>query len=128
VNTETTEPRDEDGPISGQRSTIQVLADLADQHPTLPASFTTIHTPGHGSPARLDMQLDTPTGFEQWRTALHIPAGAVTLHYCGTRSWISAETERHGTAIRLSAHGIVLTEQQVTAPRDASETAPAVTA
>ena len=126
MNTETTEPIT--NTIGAQRHALQVLADLTEQHPTLPAPYIVIHRPYRGGPADLHLQLDTPSDFEQWRTALRVPADDVTLRFGGVSSWISAETTIDGVLVAFSGHGIALTAQQITAPRTIDETAPAVIA
>jgi len=115
VTTEITEP------IAGQRSAVQVLADLAAQHPELPAAFITIHQPWSGDPARLDMQLSTPTAFNLWRAVLDVDPNRVTLHPSGRGSWIEATTVHEGIPINISSHGILLTKDQLDAPRDTTE-------
>lgn len=115
MTTETT------GPISGQRSAIEMVAELADQFAELPNAYIVIHQPWEGAPARLKFQLDTPTGFEQWRTALGIEPNAVHLYPHGVSSWVLASTVRNGIDIEISAHGILLTEAQLSAPRTRDE-------
>ncbi|MFJ8023329.1 hypothetical protein [Streptomyces sp. NPDC096311] len=104
-------------PISGQRSAVQVLADLIVQHPELPAAYITVNLPWKGAPSRLDLQLGTPTDFEQWRTALGIAPAFVSLHPSGRDSWVTADGVRDGIHINVSAHGILLTNDQLDAPR-----------
>ncbi|MFD4569337.1 hypothetical protein ACFWOX_33870 [Streptomyces sp. NPDC058467] len=108
-------------PIAGQRSAVQVLADLIGQHPELPAAFITVHEPWKGEPARLDLQLSAPTLFNPWRSVLDVDPARVVLHPSGRASWIEATTVREGIHIVISAHGILLTNDQLAAPRDTSE-------
>lgn len=115
MTTETT------GPISVQRSAIRMADELADQFADLPNAFIVINRPWKGAPARLALQLDTPSGFEQWRTALGIEPDAVFLYPNGPGSWVLASTERDGIEIQITAHGILLTEAQLLAPRARDE-------
>ena len=108
-------------PIAVQRSAIQALAELADQFPDLPDAYIVIHQSWKGAPARLKLQLDNPTGFEQWRTALGIKPAAVHLYPHGISSWVLASTVRDGIDIEISAHGILLTQDQLSAPRTRDE-------
>jgi hypothetical protein len=108
-------------PIAVQRSAIQTVAELADQFPDLPDAYIIIHQSWMGAPARLKLQLDTPTGFEQWRTALGIKPAAVHLYPHGVSSWVLASTVRDGIDIEISAHGILLTQDQLSAPRTRDE-------
>lgn len=122
MTTETT------GPITGQRSAVQLLAALIDQHPELPNAYIVIAQPWKGAPSRLDLMPETPTGFEQWRTALGIAPASVTLHPHGRDSWVAAETVRQGSRISIAAHGIVLTHDQLSAPRHCETETAEVTA
>ncbi|MFE9764658.1 hypothetical protein ACFYPC_09025 [Streptomyces sp. NPDC005808] len=103
--------------LTVQRSAIQVLADLTVEHPELPAAYITIRAPWQGEPSRLDLQLDTPTEFEQWRTALGIPSADVVLEPYGRGSWVTVHTVHEGISVTLSAHGILITQDMLTAPR-----------
>jgi hypothetical protein len=104
-------------PIAGQQSAIRMLADLATLYPELPAAYTTIRMPWQGGPSELDLQLHTPSDFEQWRVALAIDPAGVNLHPNGRGSWVAVETVRGSIRIGISAHGILLTEDQLSAPR-----------
>ncbi|MFE6482432.1 hypothetical protein ACFVGN_05755 [Streptomyces sp. NPDC057757] len=110
-------------PLAIQGSAIQVLADLVGQHPDLPAAYITIREPWQGAPSRLDLQLDTPTEFERWRTTLDIPSADVDLEPYGRASWVTVPAVREGIKMVLSAHGILITDDMLTAPRtvDATE-------
>jgi hypothetical protein len=105
-------------PIAGQRSAVQLLADLIGQHPELPAAYIVVHEPWRGAPSKLGLQLRTPQAFEQWRTALDVAPGNVTLHFHASDSWLSADTVRESIALNISAHGIRLTADEFTAERD----------
>jgi hypothetical protein len=70
VTTETT------APFAGQASAIEMLTELIIQFPELPDAYITIQQPWQGAASRLDFNIDTPTGFEQWRTALAITPDA----------------------------------------------------
>lgn len=111
MKTETT------APITRQRSTIQLLNDLATQHPELPAAYITVNQPWHGRPSSMDLQLQTPTDFEQWRIALGIAPARVSLHSHGRGSWVEAGTVLESIRISISSHGILITEDQLAAPR-----------
>ncbi|MFL5910505.1 MAG: hypothetical protein ACJ768_08080 [Gaiellaceae bacterium] len=100
---------------------VQALADIFSQHPELPPAYITVNKPWHGSPSSLDFQLETPTDFELWRIALGVDPKFVSLHPSGRASWIEASTVRDGIRMSISAHGILLTLDQLDAPRDLSE-------
>lgn len=108
-------------PIAVQRSAISTLAELADQFPDLPDAYIVIHQSWKGAPAKLGLQLDNPTGFEQWRIALGIDPNTVELWAHGVSSWLIASTERDGIQIQITAHGILLTQAQLSAPRTRDE-------
>jgi hypothetical protein len=121
VTTETTAPPA--SPISGQRAAVQALMDLVDQHEQLPDAYITIHAPLVGVPVRLDMQLDTPHDFEQWRSALAVRAADVKLHTTTSNTWLSADTTHQGVTVHLSGFYVRLTAEQLNAPRGTSEVA-----
>jgi hypothetical protein len=97
--------------------------DLVDRHEQLPDAYITIHAPFKGSPARLDLQLDSPHDFEQWRGALAVPAADVKLHTTTSNTWLSADTTHEGVTVHLSGFYVPLTAEQLTAPRDRDEVA-----
>lgn len=115
MTTETT------GPIAAQRSAIRLLGELADQFADLPNAYITIHKPWMDEPSDLDFQLPTPDAFERWRIALGIESEAVSLHPYGADSYMTARTVRDGIQIDISAHGILLTQAQLSAPRTRDE-------
>jgi hypothetical protein len=94
-----------------------MLTELVVQFGDLPAAYITIHQPWKGAASKLDFNIDTPTDFEQWRIALGIAPDAVSLHPHSRESWVAASTVRDGITIHISAHGISLTEDQLSAPR-----------
>ncbi|NUS86358.1 MAG: hypothetical protein HOY75_27455 [Streptomyces sp.] len=101
-------------PISGQRSATQVLADLIDLHPELPSAYIVIHRPAYGSPATLNLQLDTVNCFELWRTALGFSPVNVELF----PSWLAVSGTHEGVPVSLTAHDIWLTAEQTAESRD----------
>ncbi|MFG2307626.1 hypothetical protein ACGFS9_02885 [Streptomyces sp. NPDC048566] len=108
---------DNSWPISAQLSSLQLLLDWAAQKPELPAGYITVNRPYRGGPAMLDLQLNTPSEFEQWRAALGIAPARVSLHPRGRGSWVEASTVIDGIRVTVAAHGILLTEDQLSAPR-----------
>ncbi|NEA61331.1 hypothetical protein [Streptomyces sp. SID12488] len=119
MTTETTHHTDHASPVSVQRSAVQVLADLIDQHPELPAAHVTIYKPFGGKAADLHLSVDTPHRFELWRTALGIAPSDVALYVYAGDSWLAAQAIRAGIDIKIATHGIAMTDEQVNAPRDA---------
>ncbi|MDX3033736.1 hypothetical protein [Streptomyces scabiei] len=101
-------------PISGQSSATKVLADLIDQYPELPSAYIVIHRPAYGSPATLNLQLNTVNCFEQWRTALGFSPMDVELY----PSWVAVDGTHMGVPVSLTAHDIWLTTEQAAEPRD----------
>ncbi|ELP62834.1 hypothetical protein STRTUCAR8_06416 [Streptomyces turgidiscabies Car8] len=101
-----------------QRSAVQVLADLIDQHPELPSASVMIHRPWKGTPSELQLVLEMSAGFEQWRAAIGIAPENTDLYLYAGDSWISARTVHKGIDIRIAVHGIALTTEQANAPRD----------
>ncbi|MFI8294480.1 hypothetical protein ACIGCZ_00885 [Streptomyces nigra] len=110
-------------PIALQAQTIEALAELARRHPDLPSAYVTIHEPWRGKVARLDLQLHTPTGFNQWMAVLGVQPEDVDMHPSGRASWLEGSTVRAGIHITIAVHGILLTVEQTDAPRSLSEVA-----
>jgi hypothetical protein len=110
-------------PIAGQRSAVQLLANLIGQHAELPAAYIVVHEPWRGAPSKLLLQLPTPQAFEQWRAALDITPVNVTLHFHASDSWLAGDTVRESIALNITAHGIRLTADEFTAPRDREQVA-----
>lgn len=63
-------------PTAGLRAAAAALVSLTEMYAGLPTPYVTIHT---YESATIDFQLSTPDGFEQWRTALTVPAEAIEL-------------------------------------------------
>jgi hypothetical protein len=110
-------------PISLQASTIDVLAELAHQHPDLPSPYVTIHRPWLGKAATLDLSVHTPTEFNEWLAVLGVAPEDVLLHPRGRESWLEGSAVQAGIQVTISVHGILLTTDQVKAPRILSEVA-----
>lgn len=109
MKTETT------APFATQASAIQMLTELIVQFGDLPSAYIAVHT--WQGKSTIDLLLNTPDDFEKWRTALGVDAAGVDLHVAGRGSWVEVETVRDGIKINLSAHGIMLTVDQLDAPR-----------
>jgi hypothetical protein len=100
-----------------------MLDRLMSQHPELPAAYIVIHQPWRGKPSTVGLQLSTPTAFEQWRVTLGIHSDAVELEPNGHGSWIQAAGVHDGLHVEISAHGILLTDDMLNAPRDREDVA-----
>ena len=105
-------------PIAIQGSAVQLLADLIEQHANLPAAYIVVNAPFRGRPSTVDLQLSAPAEFEQWRTALGIGPGDVTLNFHASDSFLDARAVRGGIRLHVYAHGVRLTAAEFTAPRD----------
>lgn len=104
--------------ISRQRSAVEVLGKLTDLYDSLPSGYITIQRPWGDQPSEVHLGLHTPDDFEQWRAALGITPDAVVLHFLAANSWVEAATSHDGIPLGISAHGIRLTADEFTAPRD----------
>lgn len=89
--------------LGDQEDVFEALVALAEAFGQLPTPYITIHR-GSLMP-RVKLQLDSPSLFEVWRTALGIPSAAVELH-TGNMPWLSAEGAFSGTALEITGHGI----------------------
>lgn len=122
MTTETTQPAQLTGTSRDQLPAIAALLDLARQHRGLPAPYITVQQPmpEYRFFPRLDLQLDSPTHFEQWRVALEAPASAVELHATASSTWLQADTTFAGIGVHISGFNVPLTSVQAQAPRDRS--------
>ncbi|WP_181785390.1 hypothetical protein [Streptomyces phytophilus] len=89
------------------------LSAMVAAFPALPSAYVTVH---NYLPVTVDLQMRTTADFEQWRTALKIPTGAVELHDYAGSQWLAAPGAFCGVSVRLSGHGI---EVDTTVPREA---------
>ncbi|MFJ8110468.1 hypothetical protein [Streptomyces sp. NPDC096132] len=117
MTTETTAPPTA---LAAQANAIAALTALLDQHPGLPAAYFTVETPHYGLPARLDIQLHIHE-FEPWREALGIDTADVQLHVTVSNLWVSAELERTGVPLHVTAFANPLTPEQHSMPREQAE-------
>lgn len=95
-------------PTAGLAAAAAALVSLTDMYASLPApTYVTVHT--FDSVTTVAFQLDTPDGFEQWRTALMVPAEAIELKsYMGGEAWLAASAVFHGLDISLCGYGLPL--------------------
>ncbi|MFJ8049271.1 hypothetical protein [Streptomyces luteogriseus] len=122
MTTETTQPAQLTGMCRDQVSAVQALLDLIRQHDGLPAPYITVQQPmpEYQFFPRLDLQLDTPSHFEQWRSALEALASDVELHATTSSTWLQVATSFEGICVHLSGFNVPLTSVQAQAPRDRS--------
>lgn len=107
-------------PLREQLSAVQVLADLINRHPDLPAPYVVIQAPFSGFDVTVDLQV-AGHEFEPWREVLGIEPESVSLHNSQTYTWVAAQVSRAGVCIRLSGYPTPLSPEQADAPRDLSE-------
>ncbi|MGM9380301.1 hypothetical protein [Streptomyces antibioticus] len=122
MSTETTVPAPAPNPVIGQRAAVQVLADLIDRHPGLPAAYTIIHEPNQYR-QQVDIQMSSDE-FELWREALGIQPADVVLHTTLSHTWVAADMTYDGIHMHLTGFTDPLSAAQANAPREL----PAVTA
>jgi hypothetical protein len=106
-------------PVIGQRAAVQVLADLIDEHPGLPAAYTILHEPYPNGGLQVNLQV-ADHEFEAWREALGIEPADVELHTTVSHTWVAADTTRDGVRIHLAGFTNALTVEQANAPREVS--------
>jgi hypothetical protein len=105
-----------------QLAAVAALLDLLRQYDSLPAPYITVQQPmpEHRFFPRLDLQLDTASQFEQWRSALEAPASNVELHATTSSTWLQVDTTFAGIGVHISGFNVPLTSVQAQAPRDRS--------
>lgn len=95
-----------------QTPAIEALTELNQMFGHLPKPYVTIHS----SSLKVGLQLDSPSGFEQWRTALQIAPDMVNAHSNETNAWLAADGVFRGVGVRLTGFGLVLPAEQTEAP------------
>jgi len=120
VTTESTQPPALTDRVIEQSAAVQALLNLIGKHPTLPAPYITVHgpMPETNAAAHFDLQLDSPSHFEEWRCALEAPTADVKLFFTASNVWLSIDTEYEGIRVRLSGFNVSLTALHAQAPRD----------
>lgn len=103
--------------IAVQRPAFQLLADLADKHPDLPPVHVVIERTWENCPSTINVSVGVPSDISPWLAALGISPASVALVLHGRGSWLEASTVYAGHCIRISAHGILVTDDQLQAPR-----------
>lgn len=93
-------------PPPGLASAAAALVSLTEMYANLPTPYVTLHT--YEAATTIKLQLDTPDGFEQWRTALTVPTEAITLKSSTGDNWLVADAVFRGVEIRLTGYGIEL--------------------
>lgn len=121
VTTEITEPATQaEAPKPPQTSELvpaaEALVELACMFGRLPRPYVMFHT----SYVRIDLQLDSPAGFEAWRTALQIAPGDVQLKEFQGNTWLAADGVYRGVPVWLTGHGLSLSAEAVEAPQAVS--------
>lgn len=87
-----------------QTPAIEALAELNQMFGHLPKPYITMNRFG----GQLGLQLDSPSEFEQWRTALQIAPDSVNAHSNESDAWLAANGVFRGVAVRLTGFGLVL--------------------
>ncbi|MEU0427874.1 hypothetical protein ABZ235_30570 [Streptomyces canus] len=120
MTTETTQPPDITDQVIEQRAAVKVLLDLIGQHAELPAPYIIVHAPfpKYQEPAKLDLQLDGPHAFEQWRQALGVATSGVAFHTTSSNSWLAVDFEHQGVGVHLVGFAAPLPAQRAHEPRD----------
>jgi hypothetical protein len=88
------------------------LSAMVEAFPALPAPYVTVH---NYVPVTVHLQARTSSDFEQWRTALKIPTGAVELKDYAGSQWLDAPGSFCGVSVVLTGYGI---ELDTSAPRE----------
>ncbi|WP_328962924.1 hypothetical protein [Streptomyces virginiae] len=98
-------------PPAGLAAAAVALVSLTDMYAGLPTPYVAIHT--FDGTSTVNFQLDTPHGFEQWRTALTVPAEAIDLKAYACDTWLAATAVFQGIEIKLAGYGIELAPELV---------------
>jgi hypothetical protein len=99
--------------LAEQAPAFEALTALEVMLPSLPPAYFTIHA---NSYSPVCVQCDTVADFEAWRTALQVPTDVVELRADTSGGWLVAETVFRGVGLRITGHGIAVTQEQVAPP------------
>lgn len=94
--------------INDQLPAFEALAALAEAFPQLPRPYVVVASVGD----RVDVQLNSPEAFEEWRAALGVAPASVTLHSYGGSVWLATAVVFGGVPTELRGHGVPLTPAQ----------------
>ena len=90
-----------------QADAARVLLALTTEFGGLPAPYVTVHAGPYGT-VRLGLQLDTPTAFEQWRSALGFDSSEVILGEGSYSRWLRMVGVYMGVDVDLSGFGVAV--------------------
>ncbi|MFF5980894.1 hypothetical protein ACFY78_18815 [Streptomyces olindensis] len=96
-----------------QAPVVEALAALVRMFGHLPKPYITLNR----FSTALGLQLDSPSAFEQWRTALQVAPDAVDSRSSENDAWLCADGVFRGVAVRLTGFGLVLPGER---PEDAA--------
>lgn len=103
--------------FGGHEPAIEALAELVQMFRHLPKPYVTLTR----SIARLGLQLDSPSEFEQWRTALQIAPDTVDAKKSESDAWLAANGVFRGIEVRLTGFGLVLPQEKAATARPTDE-------
>lgn len=130
MTTETTQPAaqltaPDPGQLVEQTVAVEALFALIKMFPSLPKPYVTIYSSGTEG---FNLQLDHPSHFEAWRTALQLPTNPITLNASGGSVWLDASGVFRGVPLSLSGFRVPLTREQAETPQAVDEAPSAVAA
>lgn len=111
MTTETTERTP--ATIAEHVPSVEALASLIAMFGHLPKPYITLYTTDGFA-----LQLDHPTAFEAWRTALQLPTEPITLHATGNSVWLDTSGVFRGVRLDLTGFGVPLTQEQAQTPQE----------
>lgn len=128
MTTETTEhaaqfTAPDGGQIDEQANVFEALLALREMFPSLPKPYITIYTT-----EGFNLQLEHPSHFEAWRTALQLPMRPIALHFSGDTVWLDIDGVFRGVPFSLTGFGVPLTKAQAETTQVADEVSSAVAA
>lgn len=111
--------------LAEQTAAFEALDVLASTCPDLPPVYLTVHD---SSSSGVIAQCDTVADFESWRSALQIPTSEVDLVADQQGGWLSAEATLRGVRLRVTGHGLAVTQEQAAPQIKVTTLAESVTA
>jgi len=113
------------GQIDEQTAVFEALLALKEMFPALPRPYITIYSSGSEG---FNLQLDHPSHFEAWRTALQLATDPIRLNASGGSVWLDVPGVFRGVPFSLTGFCVPLTREQAEAPQAVREESSAVAA
>ncbi|MFP3990690.1 hypothetical protein U9R90_25135 [Streptomyces sp. E11-3] len=104
--------------LGEQAPAVHALSALVETFGDLPSPHVSLYSVGA---PHLPLQLQSPEGFEAWRTALQIAPDTVVLKSFEGTVWLAANGVFDGVPVELTGYGLALSPAVVEAAQAVAE-------